>query len=186
MKIIGINSLVKKRIEIMAKALIPWIGFVRISNSGIVTLKTNCWSLRKTKLSVTDLCLHKLSNQIAHVATMHNPNHNYLLLFKETITIYLEPHHIDENLDVFEYLWDIYNRYCVKVPFDDEEPFTLIKPFKQNNLLPILSTAFFYRNRYGVNKIFKNFGKNTKKRSKLLNKIKIILAKCNFYILLNV
>ena len=173
----------------MAKSLIPWVGYVRVTYSGLVTLKTNWWSLHRTRLSVTDLCLQELPKRIADSATRHNLGLNYLLLFKETIAGYLEMQFINENFDISEYIWDIFNKYHMEIPSIERIP-DLAKSLSESNLsdntLPILTMAS-YNSLYGVHKIFKNFRKDTiqKRTNKLIKRIKSIQNNvpaqiCNF------
>lgn len=178
MRIIDINPLTIKRIKIMAKSLIPWVGYVKVTYSGLVTLKTNWWSLRKTRISVTDLCLLELPKRIANSADRHGLTKNYFLMFKEQIATYLELQFTNSNSDVLEYVWDVYTRYHMDVPIIEKIPdlsVPLAKSNIQTNVLPILSITS-YNSRYGVHKIFKDFRKYTikKHKNKLVKKIQRI------------
>ena len=178
MRVININPLTKKRIKIMAKSLIPWVGYVRVAYSGLVTLKTRWWSLHRTQLSVTDLCLQELPKRIADSATKRNLGLNYLLLFRETIASYLELQFVNGNFDVSEYLWDVFNKYHMEIPSIEKIP-DLRKQLVETNLssskLPILTIAS-YNSLYGIHEIFKNLRENTVKNTtnKLIKRIKSI------------
>lgn len=178
MKIININPLTKKRIKVMTKSLIPWIGYVRVTYSGLVTLKAKWWSLRRTRLSVTDLCLHELPRRIAKSAAENNMGQGHELLFKDVIAGYLGLNFGNRNYDLVEYIWEMFNKYHMRIPSITVIP-NLVRPIGLRNetieLLPIL-TLTSYSDSYGVHRIFRNFNKEIirKNARKLIKKIKLM------------
>jgi len=153
----------------MTKSLLPKVGYVKITRHGLVTLKTKRWSLKSTKLTVTDLCLSELPNRIAQSAARNNSGKDYNLLFKKTIAAYLE-----NKYDLADYIWDIFIKYHMNVPAIVKIP-NLKKTLEKKQLLPVL-TIFTYNNKYGIHKIFKNMNKRDfkRKRKDLVSKIKAI------------
>lgn len=178
MNLININPLTKRRIEIMTKSLIPWVGYVKVTYSGLAILKTSRWSLRKTKLSITDLCLHELPKRISHSASKNNMGKGHILLFRDVIAGYLELNFGNRNYDLVEYVWEIFNKYHLAVPSITIIP-CLARPIgnpdKYYTSVPAL-TITSYNNFHGIHKIFKNFNKQTikKETNRLIKKIKSI------------
>ena len=179
MRIININPLTIKRTKIMTKSLIPWVGYVRMTYSGLVILKAKWWSFRRTRIPVTDLYFQELPKRIADSANKRGLTGNYFLLFKEAIGSHLELQFTtNRNFDISEYIWDMYNKYHKDVPLIEkipDLPKILTESNIKNNMLPVLSLTSFY-SKYGVHRIFRNLRKDTigKHKSRLVKRIKKI------------
>lgn len=142
--LISINAFSKARLKEMILNLIPGVGYVRIRKDGIVILKENWYSFKRTKLHVSDLCESELPRQISNKATRNGLGTGYERIFNEYIT---EAKHLKywiDSFDIVDYLWDKYIKLCINLPILYVGTETGLKPMITEGIttgkhLPVIS-----------------------------------------------
>lgn len=114
-RIVQINSITKMRVKDMVLGLMPEVGYVRVSNSGIVTMKKKWWSFSRVRTTVTDLIVGVLPKKVASFALKVNGRGNSRV-FNEHIAMLLSLGNYSIQFDACDYLWEQYQKYCMEVP----------------------------------------------------------------------
>ena len=115
MRLIRITPIVKKRVTQMILGLIPNVGYVKVTNRGLVILKAKRWSWRKTIVPITDLCIHEIPKRIAEIAVSKGLGENHVTKFNEHITAIMQLQLYNDRDDLFEYIWNQYVITCMEV-----------------------------------------------------------------------
>ncbi|HKL13881.1 MAG TPA: hypothetical protein VJ907_09775 [Halanaerobiales bacterium] len=111
MRLVFITPVVKQRVKEMIYSLMPDVGYIKISNSGVVTMKKNWYSLQKITSTVTDLLMGTIPQKIAqHVA---DSSGGYIRLFNQDLTHIMSMRTYDVTFDICDYVWDQYNKNCI-------------------------------------------------------------------------
>ena len=116
MKLIKITPIVKLRVKEMVLSLMTEYDYVRVRKSGLVTLKRKWWSLKKDRVSVTDLMVGEIPKKIAEVATNGGKGDNYLTMFSSHIASILHISTYSTRFNLVDYVWDKYTELCLEVP----------------------------------------------------------------------
>ncbi len=116
MKLIKITPIVKLRVKEMVLNLLTEYDYVRVRKSGLVTLKRKWWSLKRERVSVTDLIVGEIPKQIAAVATLGGKGDEYLTMFSSHIASILHISTYSIRFNLVDYVWDKYTELCLEVP----------------------------------------------------------------------
>lgn len=116
MRLIKITPIVKLRVKEMVLNLMTEYDYVRVRKSGLVTLKRKWWSLKKDRVSVTDLMVGEIPKKIAEVATLGGKGDNYLTMFSSHIASILHISTYSTRFNLVDYIWDKYTELCLEVP----------------------------------------------------------------------
>lgn len=116
MRLIKITPIVKLRVKEMVLNLMTEYDYVRVRKSGLVTLKRKWWSLKKDRVSVTDLMVGEIPKRIAEVATLGGKGDNYLTMFSSHIASILHISTYSIRFNLVDYVWDKYTELCLEVP----------------------------------------------------------------------
>jgi len=114
-RIVNITPIVKKRVTEMTKVLISEVGYVRVSTSGVVTLKRHWYSIKRVQTNVTDLLIGVLPIKIAEFTNNKNDGLNYIRVFNQDISTILSIRLYNPVFDICEYVWEQYNKHCVDI-----------------------------------------------------------------------
>lgn len=158
MKIIPVTPTVKRRVATMIKNIFPKVGYVRVAHSGLVTLKTKWYSLKRTRIPITDLMLHSIPNRISEIAEKRGFGVGYKVIFNTALNAMFQLISTNDHWDILEYVWDQYNKYCV-VPISPSK-ISLTEPIRsRNNFIPCVSIGSLY----GFEKLIKQINKQKDK-----------------------
>ena len=116
MRLIKITPIVKLRVKELVLNLMTEYDYVRVRKSGLVTLKRRWWSLKKDRVSVTDLMVGVIPKKIAEVATLGGKGDNYLTIFSSHIASILHVSTYSNHFNLVDYVWDKYTELCLEVP----------------------------------------------------------------------
>ena len=116
MRLIKITPIVKLRVKEMVLNLITEYDYVKVRKSGLVTLKRKWWSLKKDRVSVTDLIVGEIPKQIAEIATLGGKGDEYLRTFSSHIASILHISTYSIRFNLVDYIWDKYTELCLEVP----------------------------------------------------------------------
>ncbi len=115
-RLINITPVVKQRVKEMVLTLMPEVGYVRVSNSGIITFKRKWYSLKRVQTNITDLLIGVLPIKIAEFTANKQDGLNYVRLFNQDISNILSMRLYNPMFDICEYVWTQYNKHCVDMP----------------------------------------------------------------------
>lgn len=135
MKLININPVTKNRVKQMILGLFPEFGYVRITNSGLLILKTKWYSFKSERVPITDVCIREIPKRISIIAQAKGLGTGYRLMFTQTISSFVESGPINNKLDIVAYIWKQYQSYCIEIPFITKS--SLVK--RKVNYLPVRS-----------------------------------------------
>ena len=113
---INITPVVKTRVKQMILDLMPEVGYVKVSNSGIVTLKSKWYSTKSIKTTVTDLLVGVIPEKISEHTVNSGNSINYLSAFNKRIAMIMSMRAYSQTFDICDYVWTEYSKYCVTVP----------------------------------------------------------------------
>jgi len=161
MRLIKITSIVRLRVKEMTLNLLTEYDYVRVRRSGLVTLKRKWWSLRRDKVSVTDLIVGEIPKRIAEIAKLGGKGDEYLRVFSNHIASVLHISTYSNNFCIVDYVWEKFTELCLEVPlvsfefnefelnekrnhislglFEDTYWLGIINSLKQNALPPVKS-----------------------------------------------
>ena len=176
MKLIKITPIVKLRVKKMILDLFDEYDYVRVHRSGLVSLKRKRWSLRRTRVSLTDLVIGELPKRIAEHAKKLGKGDEYLALFNIQIAAIIHVSSYAEHFCIIDYIWDKYIKLCLEIPtiaFDFEQhEFEL--DFGKKNFIEL----DFFENTYWYGIIrFLQKRKLSYSKSKILSKVNEIKNK---------
>lgn len=168
MNIIKITPLLKKRVKVMCKDLIPQYQYVRITGKGLVILKSKWWSFKRTIINITDLFIDVLPKKLAESCKRKGYGDTYERLFSNDIYVMLQLKAYKKNINIEEYIWEKYNRLHREVP-SIQIMTNIILESPEDIYLPILSpvSSYFIP---GVEKLLKRMKKRDSVES-LIEKI---------------
>jgi hypothetical protein len=136
MRIVNVNPLIKTRVKDMVLTLLPDVGYVKVSNSGLVTMKRKWWSIRKVQSTVTDMVVGVLPQKISEFSLAER-GRGYQRVFNEHIAALMSLRSYNPQFDVCNYVWEQYVKYCVEVPTIIVNTNNEIKILEKKNYLPI-------------------------------------------------
>ena len=170
MKLINITPYNKRRIKHMVIDLMPEFGYVRVTNSGLVILKKTWWSIKRTIINVTDLCIDILPNRLAASCKRKGYGDTYERMFSNDIYIMMQIRSYKKDFDILNYIWEKFNTLHRAVPI---VTLTTETRSLRDAHLPVLS---FVSTKYipGVENLLKQMRKAKKKESVIF---KVILLK---------
>ena len=116
MRLIKITPIVKLRVKEMVLNLLTDYNYVRVRRSGLVTLKRRWWSLRRERVSVTDLIVGEIPKCIAEIAALGGKGVEYLTMFSSHIASILHISTYSNHFNLVDYVWDKYTELCLEVP----------------------------------------------------------------------
>lgn len=101
MKLINTNSLNRRRIKTMLKALDPFKQYIRVKKNGIVIRKNHWYSCKREVWVVTDIFIALLPKMIAR-------NQQELSVINTRISAMLYMSQYTDEYDIVAYLWSMY------------------------------------------------------------------------------
>jgi hypothetical protein len=138
-RIVNITPVLKRRVKEMIEVLMPEVGYVRVSNSGVVTLKKHWYSFKRVQTNATDLLIGVLPVKIAEYTHAKNNGLNYMRTFNQDISNILSIRLYNPLFDVCDYVWEQYNKHCVDVSDIILNTQNELIFLKKNNYLPSIS-----------------------------------------------
>lgn len=173
MKLIRITSLLKRRTKQMLVDLLPEYKYSRITNQGVVILKSNKWSLRRTIINITDLYIDIFPKRLAEACKRKGYGDTYSRLFSNDIYVILQIKAYKKTIKIEDYMWDKYNILHREVPILTVtlETNTLLDVSKQ--YIPVLSpvSSYFIP---GIETLIKRMKTKKTPVEKMIEKIKRI------------
>lgn len=116
MNIIKNTKLNRSRIKIMTKYLLPEYNYVRVKKSGVVILKKNWYSLKRSLTLTTDLILDILPKEISKRISPRGETSMISDAFVDEIYVLLRVKDYHREVDVVKTLWTNFNSLCRNVP----------------------------------------------------------------------
>jgi hypothetical protein len=169
MKLINITPYNKRRIRNMVIDLLPEFGYVRVTNRGLVVLKKTWWSIKRTVVNVTDLCIDILPNRLAASCKRKGYGDTYERMFSNDIYIMMQLKSYKKDFDILNYIWDKFNTLHRAIPV---VTLTTETRSLRSGYLPVLS---FVSTKYipGVEKLLKNMHKTKRTENVIFRVIKL-------------
>ena len=116
MRLIKITPTVKLRVKEMVLNLLTEYDYVRVRKTGLVTLKRKWWSLKRDRISVTDLIVGEIPKKIAEIARLGGKGDEYLTMFSSHIASILHISTYSNRFNLVDYVWDKYSDLCLEIP----------------------------------------------------------------------
>lgn len=144
MNLIKVTRLTKRRVKDMIVGLMPEYGYVRVTNRGLVILKKNWWSFKKTIVNITDLFIDIFPNKLAESCKRKGYGDTYERVFSNDLYVMMQLKSYKKDVDIVEYIWEKFNRlhrevHVVHITLD---AIALENP--SNLYLPVLSPISSY------------------------------------------
>lgn len=144
MNLIKITRLTKRRVKDMIVDLMPEYGYIRVTNRGLVILKTNWWSFRKTIINITDLFIDVLPKKLADSCKRKGYGDTYERMFSEDLYVMMQLKSYKKDIDIVEYIWEKFNRLHREVPIVTTLVKELYLESSSSLYLPVLSPTSSY------------------------------------------
>lgn len=175
MKLINITPVTKNRIKEMITWLIPQVGYVRVTNHGLVIMKRSRWAFKRDILNITDVCISLLPNKIAELISGQDSRVEYTLELNKHISNLIYMKYYNDSFEIVEYIWRKYTE-MISVPLSTpvNSATILREANSMGQLLPEISSLSSKRKLFGVVKDIIN-SKNSaveSEKNKLLKKVK--------------
>jgi hypothetical protein len=158
----------------MCIALLPKVGYARVTHSGIVILKKSRWSLFSKRIPVTDIIIKYIPIEIGKLICKSENRAVYVSMFNDKVATIVSLTKYVDKMDLFETVYAEYLKTCMI--FDSNE--YTIRSYQE----PIVAKT----QGYNINNAFKGM-KNTKNKYSLSNRVKKlknqIKEKSNFSII---
>lgn len=186
--VIMITASVKNRVVTMIKDLYPNVGYVKVARTGIITRKRKWYSLRRTRIHITDLVLKGLPLKIFQKANILTNLQHVDARAEEASSVMLTLLYKNKEWEVFDYIWNLYSRNCVSVS-DLYKPnanklsrkcipkWVFVSPKSMYGLLPLLKQGQRNKNRLKDKKV----SDLTKTVNSIINKSLKIKTKYSFW-----
>lgn len=133
----------RKKIANMCVALLPRVGYARVTHSGIVILKKTWWSLKRRKIPVTDVIIKYIPLEIGKLIRKKEDRSVYVELFNYRVATIVSLTKYTPHLDLFEHVYKEYAKVCLI----EEPEESLVVDYQE----PIVSKI----QSYGIPKILK-------------------------------
>lgn len=145
MKLIKVTPLVKRRVKVLVADLIPEFKYVRISNQGLIVLKKNWWSFKRTIVNITDLFIDILPKKLSDSCKRKGYGDTYERIFSNDIYIMMQLKSYKKEVDLVEYIWNKYNVLHREVPVLKTTTEVIVLEDPKYLYLPVLSpvSSFF-------------------------------------------
>jgi hypothetical protein len=111
--LIKINYITKKKIAEMCVVLLPRVGYARVTNSGIVILKRSWWSLRRTRIPVTDIIIKYLPIYIGTLMHKKDTREVYIAMCNDKVATIVSLTKYTDKLDLLDYVYREYAKACL-------------------------------------------------------------------------
>lgn len=144
MNLIKITPLVKKRVKVLIADLIPEFKYIRVSNQGLVTLKTKWWSFKKTTINITDLFIDILPKKLSDSCKRKGYGDTYERIFSNDIYVIMQLKSYKKDFDIVDYIWNKYNVLHREVPVIKTATNVLVLENPKDIYLPVLSPVSSY------------------------------------------
>lgn len=118
-RLIKINYLTKKKIVEMCVVLLPGIGYVRVTNSGLVIMKRHWWSLRRKKIPVTDIIIKYLPIEIGKLICQKDKRDVYISMFNDRVATVVSLTKWSPHMDLLNHVYKEYAKACMIAEPDD-------------------------------------------------------------------
>ena len=116
MRLIQITPTVKRRVRQMILGLFPDVGYVRVTNRGLVILKSQRWTFRREIVPITDLCIYEIPKRIAEKATKKGLGEGHIEIFNQHLTTLMQLKYYSDKFDLLEYVYTQYAIICMEAP----------------------------------------------------------------------
>jgi len=100
----------------MIANLFPEYEYIRVHKSGLVSLKAKRWSLKRTRINVTDLIIGEIPKRIADRAKRNNKGDDYLKVFNSYMGSMINISAYAKEFCIVDYVWEQYINLCLEVP----------------------------------------------------------------------
>lgn len=113
--LIRLNYINRKKIADMCIALLPKVGYARVTRSGIVILKKSKWCLFGKRIPVTDICIKYIPIEVGKLICKKENRAVYVSMFNDKVaTIVSLTKHV-ERMDLFDTIYGEYTKACMIV-----------------------------------------------------------------------
>lgn len=119
--IVKLTRLNKKRIAEMCVALLPRVGYARVTNSGILILKSSKWSLRRIKIPVTDVVMKYLPIYIGKLICDKKDLDVYINVFHDKVATIVSLMKYTDKMDLLDVIYKEFVTKCLLIPEQTEE-----------------------------------------------------------------
>lgn len=116
----------------MCVALLPKVGYARVTPSGIVILKKAWWSLCRRKIPVTDIIIKYLPLEIGKLICKSKDRDVYISLFNYQVATVVSLTKYTPHLDLFAYVYKEYAKACLMVESDEKVVVDFQEPIVAN------------------------------------------------------
>lgn len=144
MNLIKVTRLVKRRVKDMIVSLMPEYGYVRVTNRGLVILKKNWWSFKKTIINITDLFIDVFPKKLAESCKRKGYGDTYERIFSNDLYVMMQLKSYKKDVDLVEYIWEKFNRLHREVPVINITVEDIALQSPSNIYLPVLSPVSSY------------------------------------------
>jgi hypothetical protein len=147
MRLIKITPTVKLRVKKMILGLFDEYNYVRVRKTGLISLKRRWWSLKRTRVSLTDLIIGEIPKRIAKQAKALGKGDEYLALFNINIASVIHISTYSEEFCVVDYVWNKYIDLCLEVPvvgFLSEETDIHLPESRERIPLDFIENTYWY------------------------------------------
>lgn len=154
----------RKKIANMCVALLPRVGYARVTRSGTVILKKSFWSLFRKRIPVTDIIIKYIPAEIGKLVRHKQDQAVYVELFNYQVSTIVSLTKFTPHLDLFAYVYKEYAKNCLMV----EDESIILVDYKEPIAPKIQS---FGIGKYTKNTEYRNSHKLSDRIQKLKNKI---------------
>jgi hypothetical protein len=146
----------------MCIALLPKVGYARVTPSGIVILKTSKWSIFRKRIPVTDIVIKYIPIEIGKLLCTPKQRDAYVRKFNDNVATIVSLTKYTDKLNLLDIVYKEYMKICMMV-----EPEEIVV---KNYIPPIPAKS----QTYNINSVFDKmrYVANKSRLSDRINKLK--------------
>ena len=128
----------------MLKDLFPEYKYQRLTARGIVILKANWWSFKKTILNITDLYIDQFPKRIAAELKLRKRGDAFMSMFNNDIYVMMQLRAYKKEINIVDYMWKQYNVLLREVVVLKTTTSEILVEIPSERYLPVLSPVSSY------------------------------------------
>lgn len=163
--IIYLTARNRKKIAEMCVALLPKVGYARVTHSGIVVLKKSKWSLFGKRIPVTDIVMKYIPIEVGKLIYRGQDRAVYVSLFNDKVATIVSLTKYCDRMDLLDIVYREYMKACM-----------IIEPADIDILLDYKEPIAISNQAFKIKELLKNMKASTNK-SKLSDKIKTLQSR---------
>lgn len=117
----------------MCVALLPGVGYARVTNSGILILKSSKWSLKRRKIPVTDVVMKYLPIYIGKLICDKKDLDVYVNVFHDKVATIVSLMKYTDKMDLLDVIYKEFTVKCLLIPETEECLTTFIEKIPRNS-----------------------------------------------------